>query len=261
VVAVVGIAGATETGSIDDLEAISKLCQKYKVHFHVDAAWGGPVIFSKKHNHMMKGIEQADTITLDGHKQLYMPMGCGLCFFKNPTAAHAVRKTARYIIRKDSHDLGKFTMEGSRPANAVFLHANLNILGVSGFGTIIDRCIRIVAHMVSRVDNSDGQFELVVRPMTNILLYRALPKDLMARANKSDFTDEENARINEFNVKLQTAQKLEGRSFVSRTTVKSVAHGNAAIVALRVVIANMLTKESDIDAALADQVRLLAKIN
>jgi glutamate decarboxylase len=145
----VGVAGGTETGSIDDLAAIADLAQEFGVHFHVDAAWGGPVIFSEQHRHKIAGIERADTVTLDGHKQLYTPMGCGICFLRNPQHIDAVQKTANYIIRKDSHDLGKFTMEGSRPAVAVFLHANLKVMGVKGYGALVDRSIRMTRHMVN----------------------------------------------------------------------------------------------------------------
>ena len=94
IVSLVGVAGATETGSIDDLAGIAALATKYKVHFHVDAAWGGPAIFSEVHSVKMKGIELADTVTLDGHKQLYTPMGVGLCFLRDPTNIRFVQKTA-----------------------------------------------------------------------------------------------------------------------------------------------------------------------
>ena len=143
ILAIVGICGATETGAIDPLEEMAELAKKYDIHFHVDAAWGGPCIFSESQVEKAKGIELADTVTLDGHKQLYMPMGSGLLFMRDPYLSHAVRKTANYIIRKESYDLGKFTVEGSRPANALFLHANLNILGVQGFRCLVDRTVRI----------------------------------------------------------------------------------------------------------------------
>ena len=55
----------------------------------------------------MSGIELADTITLDAHKQLYVPMGCGMLFYKTPTLSTAVQMSANYIIRKESHDMGK----------------------------------------------------------------------------------------------------------------------------------------------------------
>lgn len=132
VLSIIGLAGSTEAGSFDDLDAIAALCEKHSIHFHVDAAWGGPLMFSKALSHRLRGVEKADTVTMDGHKQLYAPMGCGLLFFKDPDSSNWVKKTAKYIIRKESFDMGKFTLEGSRPATGIHLHSNLHILGVRG---------------------------------------------------------------------------------------------------------------------------------
>lgn len=257
VLAVVGVAGGTETGSIDDLRAIADLAQEFDVHFHVDAAWGGPVIFSEQHKHMTAGIERADTVTLDGHKQLYTPMGCGICFLRDPKHISAVEKTANYIIRKDSYDMGKFTMEGSRPAVSLFLHANLKIMGVKGYGALVDRSIRMVRYMVSAL-RATGKFETVLDPMTNILLYRYLPEEgglREAALAGHVLSAEQNAAIDTANISLQNAQKRAGKTFVSRTTIFSPVQ-KVRLVGLRVVIANPLTTESDIDNTLADQLAI-----
>lgn len=256
IVAVLGIAGATETGSIDDLDELATLANKYGIHFHVDAAWGGPCIFSSQHRKLLRGIERADSVTLDGHKQLYMPMGCGLCFFRDPSTSLTVRKTAKYIIRNDSYDLGKFTLEGSRPANAVFLHSNLNIFGVRGYEILVDRSIRMVRFMASRLSKSRGFFELVVEPMTNILLYRIISPELKGY---KEYTPQENAELDSLNIEIQKRQTLEGKTFVSRTTVYSPVY-EYPITALRVVIANPLSCEADIDRVLQNQIDLLCEM-
>lgn len=199
-------------------------------------------------------------MVLDGHKQLYVPLGCGLLFFRDPAYSLAVRKTAGYIIRQDSHDLGKFTLEGSRPANAVHLHSNLHILGIRGYEILVDRSTRITQFMANRVRESKD-FELLVEPHANILLYRAV---LRGVNNNIDFqkepsTAEENELMNALNIRLQEAQRLKGKTFVSRTTIRSplARHNGAKIVALRVVIANPLTYENDVDHVLQDQLEIL----
>lgn len=261
VIALLGVAGATETGTIDDLSGLADIAERYKVHFHVDAAWGGPLVFSKKHGGLLRGIERAQTITLDGHKQLYMPMGCGLCFLQDPSLISSVQKTARYIIRKESYDLGKFTLEGSRPANAVYLHANLNVFGIRGYEVLVDRSIRIVNFMARQILTSKGWFELVTKPATNILLYRVVPPALQEAVLRGDkLTSEENAKIDELNIALQQKQTLQGRTFVSRTTIRAPRYGGHLVVALRVVVANPLTFESDILRVLQNQLELLSEI-
>jgi glutamate decarboxylase len=86
VVAVVGIAGTTETGSVDPLAALAAICRDRQVHFHVDAAWGGPTLMSDRYRHLLEGISLADSVSIDGHKQFYMPMSCGMVFFRDPMA-------------------------------------------------------------------------------------------------------------------------------------------------------------------------------
>src|SRR5690606_10031509 len=78
ILAIVGIAGTTETGNIDPLEALADVAREFNAHFHVDAAWGGPTLFSRQHAGLLRGIELADSVTFDAHKQLYVPMGAGL---------------------------------------------------------------------------------------------------------------------------------------------------------------------------------------
>ncbi|MFA5517116.1 MAG: pyridoxal-dependent decarboxylase, partial [Desulfuromonadales bacterium] len=73
--ALVGIAGTTETGNVDPLEGLADLAGELGCHFHVDAAWGGPTLFSARHRQLLAGIARADSVTIDAHKQLYVPMG------------------------------------------------------------------------------------------------------------------------------------------------------------------------------------------
>lgn len=112
-IAVVGVAGTTETGTIDPLDQIANICQAEECHFHVDAAWGGATLMSNNYRHLLKGIEHADSVTIDAHKQLYIPMGAGMVLFKKPDAMNAIKHHAQYILRKGSKDLGSRTLEGS----------------------------------------------------------------------------------------------------------------------------------------------------
>ncbi|MCC5621262.1 pyridoxal-dependent decarboxylase [Nostoc sp. CHAB 5715] len=68
IIAIVGVAGTTDSGNIDSLLDIADIAQAANVHFHVDAAWGGPLIFSEQHRQKLVGIERADSVTIDGHK-------------------------------------------------------------------------------------------------------------------------------------------------------------------------------------------------
>jgi len=175
VIAIVGIACTTEVGSIDNLEVLADLAKKYDALFHVDGAWGGSFIMSDKYRHLLKGIEKADTITIDGHKLLYTPMGCGVVLFKSPLLpTTTIRKVASYVIRAESMDHGKTTLEGSRPANVLYLHASLNLLGHRGLSNLLEIAVDNTKYMAELV-KSYPQFELISKPVTNIFLYRYIP--------------------------------------------------------------------------------------
>ena len=183
-------------------------------------------------------------------------MGAGMAFFKDPYRCLCVRKSANYIIRKESYDLGKFTIDGSRGGNALFLHANLQLLGLRGYEVLIDRTVRVAQYMARRILRS-ANFELVVKPMFNILLYRWIPASMRDKVWKGELTVEDQKYIDECNVRLQNRQKGEGRTFVSRTTINAPQYDQLPIVALRVVIGNPLCSEKNIDLVMEDQANIL----
>ncbi|HEY0782072.1 MAG TPA: pyridoxal-dependent decarboxylase, partial [Thermoanaerobaculia bacterium] len=254
VVARVGIAGTTETGSVDPLAAMADLAAEAQVHFHVDAAWGGPTLFSARNRHLLRGIERADTVTIDGHKQLYLPMGIGMLLFRDPHAAAAIEKQARYTLRAGSGDLGKRSLEGSRPAMVLYLHAALHLIGRRGYEALIDEGIRKARAMADAIRRRP-EFELLAEPELNLLVYRYIPEGLRDRARDGTLDEAANRTINELNDALQRTQGRAGQSFVSRTALETTRYGRSVpIVALRVVLANPLTTDDDILAVLDEQV-------
>ena len=253
VLAVVGVAGTTEAGSVDPLDELADVAEAAGAHYHVDAAWGGATLFSRRHRTVLAGIERADSVTIDGHKQMYTPLGTGLILFRDPELARAVEKTASYVLRRGSGDLGRRSLEGSRPAAAVHLHAGLHLLGRRGYEYLVDEGVRKAAYMAGLI-RQRRDFQLVADPQLNILLYRYLPEALRDRAHAGALTPAESHALNEFNARLQKHQWDAGRTFVSRTTLDK--GGVEPMVALRVVLANPLTQEADIDCVLADQVAI-----
>ncbi len=260
VIAIVGVAGTTETGSIDPLSEIAEVAREAGAHFHVDAAWAGPLLFSRRHKHQLTGIEQADSVTIDGHKQLYVPMGLGMCIFQGPQLAKSIEKEARYIARPSSVDLGKRALEGSRPGTVLFLHAALHIIGHRGYETLLDEGVRKTRYLADSI-LSRPEFELLLEPTINILVYRYLPEQYRKLAASHELSDSDSQAIDNFNVLLQKAQRQAGYSFVSRTVISSTRYGTGKpVVALRVVLANPLTTESDVDEVLLDQLGIASEL-
>ncbi|MBW4642402.1 MAG: putative pyridoxal-dependent aspartate 1-decarboxylase [Goleter apudmare HA4340-LM2] len=261
IIAIIGVAGTTDSGSVDPLLEIAEIAHENNVHFHVDAAWGGPIIFSKKYRHKLAGIKQADSVTIDGHKQLYLPMGIGMVFFRDPHLASSIEKEASYTMRKGSFDLGKRALEGSRPGMSLFLHAGLNLIGLKGYEFLIDESIRKTQYMATRI-SAMSEFELLVKPDTNLLTYRYIPEPLREVVAKKQLTKTDNLLITQLNENLQKMQRQIGRTFISRTTKTITSFDEKiSVVALRAVIANPLTTEEDIDAVLNDQIQIGSEIS
>lgn len=261
IIAIVGIAGSTDCGSIDPLFELAEIAAEARASFHADAAWGGPLLFSRSHREKLAGIELADSVTIDAHKQMYLPVGIGLVMMRDPRLASAIEKHASYIIRADSIDLGKRSLEGSRPASTLLLHAALSLFGCDGFEFLLNEGLRKAAYMTGSI-SSRPEFELLAEPDLNIISYRFLPEPYRVRAAFGSLSEQENSRINEFNERLQKTQHQQGQTFVSRTTLRSTLYGSEVpIVALRAVIANPLTTEADIDSVLDHQVSIAATLS
>jgi len=242
VFAIIGVAGTTETGNIDPLDQIADLAQEFKIHFHVDAAWGGPTLFSNTYKHLLKGIERADSVTIDAHKQLYVPMGAGMVLFKDPSTLSAIEHHAQYVIRKGSKDLGTTSLEGSRPGMAMLIQSGLKIIAKDGYEILIDQGIekaRAFAEMIRKHPN----FELISEPELNILTYRYRPAWLEEVLQQADA--EQQAAINdclsEITKYIQKTQRELGKAFVSRTRLNPLRYHLHPCVVFRVVLANPLT--------------------
>ena len=241
VLSLVGIAGTTETGSVDPLQEMADLAASYDCHFHVDAAWGGPVLFSEKYRHRLNGIARADSVAIDGHKQLYLPMGIGTVLFRDPEIAGSVETSANYIIRSGSPDLGRRTMEGSRPAMAMYLHGALHLIGQSGYGSLIEDGIEKAVFLARSIE-ARPKFELLAEPQLNIVVYRFIPPWLRRAVRSGRVDAAANATIDQLNRSLQESQRDRGRGFVSRTTLANTRYGpSSPVVILRAVLANPLT--------------------
>ena len=261
IAAVVGVAGATETGVIDPLPQMADLCEAEGIHFHVDAAWGGPVLFSGKYAGLLNGIERADSVTIDCHKQFYMPMTAGMVYFKDPNALDAIAYHARYVNRKGSVDLGIKTLEGSRESSSLILDAAIKIMGARGYGLMIDHGIKTAKAFADKI-NRRPLFHLVSPPILNILTYRAVPEQFQRALAAADPKEarELNLELDALNTALQRTQREAGNSFVSRTRLR-LAHDDAYnVVVLRSVIMNPMTTPKILDEILDEQECILAEL-
>jgi glutamate decarboxylase len=258
-IAVVGVAGTTETGNVDPLTEIAQICQAEQCHFHVDAAWGGATLMSKRYRTLLRGIEKADSVTIDAHKQFYLPMGAGMVLFKNPTSTNVIEHHAQYILREGSKDLGSRTLEGSRAGMALLMYASLNIIGRTGYGLLIDESIAKATFFADLI-RRQSDFELISQPELCLLTYRYIPPQARLALQQGNPAQVMalNHQLNALTKFIQKKQREAGKSFVSRTQLNPYQFGGIDTIVFRVVLANPLTSK-DILCAILDEQRQIAE--
>jgi glutamate decarboxylase len=255
VLALVGVAGTTEAGIIDPLEMMAEVAAEHDVHFHVDAAFGGAFMFSDRLADKLQGISRADTITLCGHKQLYLPMGISICMFKSPELAGYAEINSHYQARKGGIDLGKYTIEGSRPFSAFIIHGVLQLIGKEGYAEILENNYDR-AQFFGELVAAHGSFERYTSPELNIVLYRYVPAWLRSKITKGVLSETEKQELNRLNVIIQKHQFEKGNSFVSYTELPDAPGSQERTVWLRAVLMNPYTSPQDLQEILQEQVSI-----
>ncbi len=248
-VAIIGIAGTTETGNIDDLDSLAEIAQQLGAHFHVDAAWGGGALLMDGARDMMRGIEKADSVTMDAHKLLYVPNSLGICVFKDVDDSKFLYHTSNYIIREGSVDQGRFTIEGSRSFSCLKPWASIKIFGKNGYKLIFDHARDLQNTFVEFIER-DPLFELMNKPELFIINYRFIPEELRSLLNElmknprknSDRITTINKLINNLNIELHKTIRDHDMSFVSRTRIESTRYAPRKIVVLRAITINPNTE-------------------
>jgi len=260
IMAIVGIAGTTETGNIDNLWELGTIAQQEGAYFHVDAAWGGAALIVDEYRPLFRGIERADSVCVDVHKLLYCPMAMGIVVFRNEKDLGLIKQVSHYINRPDSVDTGRFTVEGSRPFACLKPWASLKIMGRDGYRLLFRQATE-ATETFKRILEECENFEILNRPELYIINYRFLPPFLSQKFREweqqkktlgrgaeikhlSSKMREINTILNDLNIQLQKSIRQDDTTFVSRTTLESTRYRPQRIVVLRAVLINpLITKE------------------
>jgi aromatic-L-amino-acid decarboxylase len=172
---VVATAGTTNSGAVDDLEAIADLCARRNLWLHVDGAYGASVVFSDKHRNLVRGIERADSITIDPHKWLAMPFAAGVIITRRVEALRTAFEVTTPYMPRDANanlvDNFKISTQWSRKMNALKLWVTLRVHGRQAYEEHIDRQLRLARSFADWIRESED-YELVVEPDLTIVNFR-----------------------------------------------------------------------------------------
>ena len=175
--AVVATGGTTNAGIIDDLESIAEVCEREKLWFHVDCAYGGGALAASSVRHLFKGIERADSITIDPHKWLFSPYDCGAVIYKDmKIAANAHSQKGAYLeIFKDPGAQGfnpaDYQIQLTRRLRGLPLWFSLAMHGTNKYREAIERGIELAQIASEKIEKREG-LEMVRPASLSVVLFR-----------------------------------------------------------------------------------------
>ena len=203
---VVATAGTTVLGSFDPFSEISAVCRKHNLWFHIDGSWGGPFIFSKAQKHKLIGSEKADSIAINPHKMLGVPVTCSFLLGADMRQFHKANTLpAGYLFhnddteaREDSNgsgsevespevwDLADLTLQCGRRGDALKLFLGWTYYGSDGYERQIDSACDVAAHMASLISKSPDLILVSENPppCLQVCFYYAPGREMIYPAGK-----------------------------------------------------------------------------
>ncbi|MFE6173963.1 pyridoxal phosphate-dependent decarboxylase family protein [Streptomyces sp. NPDC056464] len=173
---VAATAGTTDAGIIDPLPEIAALCAAHGARLHIDAAYGGALLFSGRYRERLRGLDAADTVTLDLHKLGWQPVAAGLLAVRDPRDLAVLHHRADYLNADDDTEAGLPDLLGrslrtSRRPDVLKIAVTLKTLGRSGLGRLVEQVCDSAREFAALVHDHPG-FELYDRPTLSTVLFR-----------------------------------------------------------------------------------------
>jgi glutamate/tyrosine decarboxylase-like PLP-dependent enzyme len=244
---VVANAGTVNTGAIDPLGDVREIADRFGLWMHVDGSYGAFAILAKSARALFAGLEQADSIALDPHKWLYLPVDVGCVIYRSPEIARAAfAHDAEYtrVIGEQADEAFAFWDYGpelSRRFRALKVWMVLKGVGLHALSEAIESNLGCARHLESLVRASDD-FEMVGPVELSIFCFRHVPLQLKNQSPQA---------IDDFNERLLVALQRDGSSYLSNTTL-------GGRFALRGCVLNYRTTLRDMEILL-DDLRRVAK--
>ena len=247
---VVASAGTVNTGAVDPLYEIADVADEFGLWFHIDGAYGALAALDEKKRPLFHGIERADSVSLDPHKWLYVPIDSGCLLFRDEARARAAFsfEGADYIkVHEQNADeafaFWNYGPELSRRFRALKIWLTLRYYGVRRIARSISEDNALAAYLGEQVEAATD-FELLASPELSICCFRYVPPALQAQLRMGEGVDAPvEAKLDQLNTSIMNVVQRGGRAYLSSATIRGK-------FALRACITNFRTTRDDIDQTL-----------
>ncbi|XP_030376770.1 cysteine sulfinic acid decarboxylase [Scaptodrosophila lebanonensis] len=233
--------GTTVLGAFDDLQGISELCQKYNMWMHVDAAWGGGALMSKKYRHLLKGIERADSVTWNPHKLLAASQQCSTFLTRHKHVLSQCHSTnAAYLFQKDkfydtSYDTGDKHIQCGRRADVFKFWFMWKAKGSKGLEAHVDQVFKMAVFFTAMLRERTG-FELVLdQPECTNISFWYIPPSLRQLERNQEFYD----KLHKVAPKIKEGMIKKGSMMMTYQPLRQLPNF------FRLVLQNSCLEESD----------------
>ncbi|HEX8720844.1 MAG TPA: aminotransferase class V-fold PLP-dependent enzyme [Pyrinomonadaceae bacterium] len=257
---VVASAGTVSTGAVDPLRELARFARERSLWLHVDGAYGALAASAPSKRELFDGLAEADSVSLDPHKWLYTPLGCGCLLFREPAharAAYAGTEEGYIKVFESEEDeayaFWDYGTELSRPFRALKVWAALKYYGASRVAAAIEEDCALAGYMAGRVREAED-FELMAPATLGICCFRytpAGPRRGLASAPGEGERERLNRALDELNARVMHRVQRGGHAYVSNAVLRGR-------FALRASVTNFRTTRADIDLTL-DVIRRAAR--
>src|SRR6266480_4815673 len=258
-ICVVANAGTVATGAFDPLKQIGEIARSFDLWLHVDGAYGGFAALAASTRPLFASIEEADSLALDPHKWLYLPVDCGCVLYRDPEIARATfAHEAEYtrVIGQEADEAFAFWDYGpelSRRFRALKVWMLLKGVGLQALSEAIEKDLACARHFEKLVQNSED-FEMLAPVELSIFCFRHLPARLKgALATGSSEREKIEKQLDAHNERLLLALQRDGSSYLSNAQLRGR-------FSLRGCVMNYRTTLRDMEILIDDLRRVAAHL-
>jgi glutamate/tyrosine decarboxylase-like PLP-dependent enzyme len=247
-VAVIASAGTVNTGAIDPLTDIAEVCREHDVWLHVDGAYGAPAILSDRYAAALEGIRLADSVALDPHKWMCVPVEAGLVLVRHADAQRSTFSLVPPYLRTDGSQTGvggppwfsEYGFQQTRGFRALKVWMAMQHHGMTGYRDLVNRELELAARLADMLRASED-FEVCEPQSLGIVCFRLAPP---AGGGSGD--------LNAFNKAALERVQLGGSAFLSSTVLDGMFWLRACILNPRTTPADIVEMIEAIRRAGAD---------